>query len=289
MKYRLVSLSIFAALSCGLLITTDAAPTPRRHFIWRIKNAPAPFYLVGSMHALRQSDYFALHDFDRAINDANVFVFERDPTANDPAVLWRKLLPEASYPHGVTIQQRVSPRTFALVQRIARIPQSAYETQKPWAIAAFNLKAQGMEMVKSRFSLDHYIYENVRHRAKFGGLETIDEFAGSFTGMSDRESESFLLQAIEYGQRSPELLSATIAAWKAGSPQRVYELYAPRKNGADGYSRWIEKRSAHWLPRIDNAIRSRAPTMVVVGALHLGGPRGLIALLRARGYVIEQL
>jgi uncharacterized protein YbaP (TraB family) len=146
-----------------------------------------------------------------------------------------------------------------------------------------------METVKSRFSLDHYVNENVRHRGKLGGLETIDDFARSFTQMSDRESESFLLQAIEYGQRSPELLTATIAAWKAGNAQRMYELYAPRKNGANGYWRWIENRSAHWLPRIDNAIQAREPTMVIVGALHLCGPRGLIALLRERGYVVEQL
>ncbi|PYK31489.1 MAG: hypothetical protein DME57_03505 [Verrucomicrobia bacterium] len=260
-----------------------------RHFIWRIKNAPAPFYIVGSMHALRQSDYFALHDFDRAINESHFFIFERDPTANDPAVLWRKLLPHASYSRGLTIQQKVSPTTFALLRRISRIPQSAYETQKPWAIAVLNLKAQGMDTVKSRFSLDHYVYENVRHRGRFGGLETIDDFARSFTEMNDRESESFLLQAIEYGQRSPELLNETIAAWKAGSPQRIYELYAPRKAGASGYWRWVENRSARWLPRIDNAIQSREPTMVIVGALHLGGPRGLIARLRERGYIVEQM
>src|SRR3954468_3180041 len=136
MKCTFAILVTLCALSSEL---APAATPQQRHFIWRIKNAPAPFYVVGSMHALRQSDYFALHDFDRAISDSHVFIFERDPTANDPAVLWRKLLPQASYSRGVTIQQRVSPRTFALLRRISRIPQSAYETQKPWAIAVFNL------------------------------------------------------------------------------------------------------------------------------------------------------
>jgi uncharacterized protein YbaP (TraB family) len=246
--------------------------------------------LVGSMHALHRDDYPAdLGEFNRAIDQSQKFIYERDPKANDPTDLWRKLSAHSTYPNGVTIQQKVRPSTFALLKRIARIPQGAYETQKPWAIAAFNLKAQGMESVKSEWSMDHYIYEKTRHRGQTGGLETIDEFARSFSEMSDRESESFLLQSIEYGQRSPELLDQTIAAWKAGSTQRVYQLYAPRVNGPDGYWRWIEKRSARWIPRIESAIKAGQPTTLIVGALHVCGPRGIIAELQKRGYKLEQL
>ena len=268
---------------------TNAAPQ-RKQCLWRVVNAPAPFYIVGSMHALRKEDYPTdLNAFNRAIDQSQKFIFERDPTSNDPTTLYRKLSAEGSYPHGVTIQQRISPATFALLKRIARIPLGAYETQKPWAIAAFNLKAQGMETVKSKWSMDHYISEKVRHRAEYGGLETMDEFVRTFAEMNDRESESFLLQSIEYGQRSPELLNATIVAWKAGSTARIYQLYAPRGNGAAGYWRWIEKRSAPWIPRIEDAMKSRKPTMVIVGALHLCGPRGILAELEKRGYKLEQL
>ncbi|HET9800584.1 MAG TPA: TraB/GumN family protein, partial [Chthoniobacterales bacterium] len=59
--------------------------------------------------------------------------------------------------------------------------------------------------------------------------------------------------------------------------------------GAAGYWRWIEKRSAFWVPRIERAMKSNAPTMVIVGALHLCGPRGVIAELQRRGYKVEQL
>jgi uncharacterized protein len=281
---------LFLLLCAGASHSASIAAPQRKQFLWRVANAPAPFYLVGSMHALHEEDYPAdLAQFNELIDKSQKFIFERDPQANDPTTLWRKLSAQATYPSGVTIQQRVSPSTFALLKRIARIPLGAYETQKPWAVAAFNLKAQGMEQVRSKWSMDHYIYEKVRHRAEFGGLESTDEFVRTFSEMSNRESESFLLQSIEYGQRSPELLNETIAAWKAGDTDRMYRLYAPRKNGSDGYWRWIEKRSALWIPRIQHAIKSRQPTMVIVGALHLCGPRGLIAELHHRGYRLEQL
>jgi uncharacterized protein len=287
MKRRIILFLTFCAIACEPCATAKAAQ--RKRFLWRVVNAPAPFYLVGSMHALRESDDYILKDFDRAIDQSQKFIFERDPTTNDMTLVWRKLLTQTTYPRGVTIEQRVRPSTFALLKRIAHIPLGAYETQKPWAIAVFNLKAQGMETVKSRWSVDHYVFEKTRHRGETGGLETIDEFVRSLAEMDDREGESFLLQAIEYGQRSPELLNQTIGAWKAGNMQRLYQLYAPRGNGSSGYWRWIEKRSALWVPRIEDAIRSGKPTMVIVGALHLCGPRGVIAQLRAQGYKLEQL
>jgi len=288
MKSRIILFAVLLTLAGNL--SSAANTTRRRQFLWRVVNAPASFYIVGSMHALRRDDYPTdLGEFNRVIDQSQKFIFERDPAANDPTDVWRKLNAHAAYPRGVTIQQKVSPSTFALLERIARIPLGAFETQKPWAIAAFNLKAQGMETVEANWSVDHYIYEKIRHRADTGGLETIDEFVRSFSEMNDRESESFLRQSIEYGQRSPELLDQTIAAWKSGSPSRIYQLYAPRRNGADGYWRWIEKRSARWIPRIEDAIRSRKPTMVIVGALHVSGPRGVIAELQKRGYKLEQL
>jgi uncharacterized protein YbaP (TraB family) len=289
MKWRITLFVAICAVAGELFTTANAAPR-QRDFLWRVVNAPAPFYLVGSMHALREEDYPAdLNGFNRAIDESQKFIFERDPKANDPDVLWRKLSAVGTYPHGLTVQQKVSPSTFALLKRIARIPRGAYETQKPWAIAAFNLKAQGMDAVQSKWSMDHYINAKMRHRGETGGLETIDEFVRSFAEMSDRESESFFLQSVEYGQRSPELLYETIAAWKSGSPSRIYQLYAPRRNGADGYWRWVEKRTARWIPRIEDAIKSRKPTMVIVGALHVSGPRGVIAELEKHGYKLEQM
>ena len=289
MKRRAFLLLALCALAEGFHAENANGAPQRKHFLWRVVNAPAPFYVVGSMHALRRSDAHVVTEFDQEIDQSQKFIFERDPADNDPTEVWRKLNQHTTYPHGVTIQQRVSPSTFALLKRIARIPLGAYETQKPWAIAAFNLKAQGMDTVKSRWSVDHYIYEKIRNRAETGGLETIDEFVRSFSEMSDRESESFLLQSIEYGQRSPELLDQTIAAWMSDSPARIYQLYAPRRNGAGGYWRWIENRTARWVPRIEDAIKSRKPTMVIVGALHVSGPRGVVSELQKRGYKLEQL
>jgi uncharacterized protein YbaP (TraB family) len=53
--------------------------------------------------------------------------------------------------------------------------------------------------------------------------------------------------------------------------------------------RLLAVRNRNWIPKIEQYLRSGQTYFVVVGAAHMGGPEGILALLRARGYKIEQL
>jgi uncharacterized protein YbaP (TraB family) len=48
-------------------------------------------------------------------------------------------------------------------------------------------------------------------------------------------------------------------------------------------------RNQNWVPKIDGYLRRGDKYFVVVGAGHIGGPNGLLALLKARRCKIEQL
>lgn len=169
------------------------------------------------------------------------------------------------------------------------MPFSQYEDRKPWGIAFFNIHSPGLKEFSTRLSVDRYLYGKARGRMKMGGLETTDEFVSSLTRLSDRENEAFLLDALAYARQSPALLAETISAWKQGDTGRMYRLYARSGSRGRGYWHWLEQRQMSWLPKIESAIGSGQPTVVAVGALHLCGPRSLPAMLRARGYKVEQL
>jgi uncharacterized protein YbaP (TraB family) len=53
--------------------------------------------------------------------------------------------------------------------------------------------------------------------------------------------------------------------------------------------RLLDRRNAKWVPKIEAAIKSGKPTLVVAGALHFAGPRSVITLLQKRGCTVEQL
>jgi len=76
----------FIALVVVLTLTplvTDAGTHAKKFpkcCVWRVTNATAPFYLVGSIHALGKKDYPLPTPYETALKDSNRFVFEFDPT-----------------------------------------------------------------------------------------------------------------------------------------------------------------------------------------------------------------
>src|SRR5438477_12665122 len=53
--------------------------------------------------------------------------------------------------------------------------------------------------------------------------------------------------------------------------------------------RFLTDRNRKWIPKIEVYLQSDKTYFVVAGAAHMGGPNGIVALLRARGYHVEQL
>ncbi len=53
--------------------------------------------------------------------------------------------------------------------------------------------------------------------------------------------------------------------------------------------RLLGARNQSWIPKIEGYLRSGKVYFVVAGAAHMGGPDGVLALLKGRGYKIEQL
>jgi len=55
------------------------------------------------------------------------------------------------------------------------------------------------------------------------------------------------------------------------------------------YGRLLVNRNRTWFPTLDALLKRTGRAFVVVGAAHLVGPDGLISLLRAKGYTVEQM
>jgi uncharacterized protein YbaP (TraB family) len=53
--------------------------------------------------------------------------------------------------------------------------------------------------------------------------------------------------------------------------------------------RVLGARNRRWVPKIENYLKSGQTYFIVVGAAHLGGGDGLLAMLRARNCKLEQL
>src|SRR5581483_683748 len=70
------------ALGLPLLFAVSAHATQKfpKCCVWRVTNAKAPFYLVGSIHALSKKDYPLPAPYEISLRESKRFLFEFDPT-----------------------------------------------------------------------------------------------------------------------------------------------------------------------------------------------------------------
>ena len=78
--------------------------------VWRVTNAKAAFYLVGSVHTLGEDDYPLPAPYEIALKDAKRLLFEFDPTRQ--AEFEKKLNAAARYRPGEDIRSKIDPKLF---------------------------------------------------------------------------------------------------------------------------------------------------------------------------------
>jgi uncharacterized protein YbaP (TraB family) len=84
--------------------------------------------------------------------------------------------------------------------------------------------------------------------------------------------------------------NALADAWRRGDADTDTRIFM---DGFRDYpslaDRLLTNRNRKWIPKIERYLRSGKTYFVVAGAAHMGGANGVLALLRQRGYRVEQL
>jgi uncharacterized protein YbaP (TraB family) len=263
-------------------------PSGGKHCLWRVTDASAPVYLLGSIHQLRATDYPLAPVIEQAIEQSQQFFFEYDPKLDN--AFDQKIVAAAKLPNGTSIKQKVRPETWKFLAKINRGDWYGWMNCRAWAIAFFFLQHSGYERVRSAYGLDNYVERRARaKRCPLYGLETVDDHVRVLSDMTDLESEVFLLQALVFADQGPKRFAECVAAWKAGNTQRIADLDLPDTVDVPLNPRLLYNRNARWISVIESAIKSGKPTLIVAGAMHFSGQRNVISMLRAHGYNVEQL
>ena len=236
---------------------------------------------------MQASDYFRTPVIEEAIKQPQQVWFEIDPKDES---FGEKLREAAKLPSGQLVQTKIHPKTYEYLRKITLSRMNDWHHLRPWAIAMM-LRNPTLGNPDYRWGVDSYIAQRARYYGKLtGGLETADEHIRVFSDMFDAEGEVVLLQAIIHAKDEAGQFRQDASAWKVGDAARLNAIHTGEMKEAPTVSwRLLDRRNARWSPRIETAIRSGRPTLIVAGALHFAGPRGVIALLQKRGYKIEQL
>lgn len=266
-----------------------------RNFLWKAAGRQNTIYLVGSVHMLTK-DYYPLSPvLDAAFKDSTLLVEEADlgemlSPESQLALLGRVMLPPAQ-----SLDALVSPATFALVGRHAAalgVPMEPLKRFKPWYVA---LTLLGLEWQKAGFDselgLDRHFYDRAKSEGKdVQGLETAAYQMSRFDEMTPAQQDHLLAESLKDLAGEQASVTTLANAWRAGDGAAVERIvFEGVKDDPLLYQRLLVERNRNWLPRLEALFARQGHAFVVVGAAHLVGPDGLLAMLKARGFSVEQM
>jgi uncharacterized protein YbaP (TraB family) len=272
----------------------EAAPA-ERSFLWKVTGPGGSIYLAGSVHLLTR-DYYPLSPaMDAAFDDSDLLVEEADLGELDAPASQFELLTRGLLPAGLSLEKVVEPSTYALItSRVADLgmPIEPLMRFKPWMLALTLVQIEWQKAgFEASFGLDRHFYDRATKEGKaVEALETLDYQISLFDDLTWELQDRLLAESLENADAERANVRQLVDAWKAGNAAAVEQLLFDELQDDPVLSRrLLADRNRNWLPKLDQLLTRRGRAFVVVGAAHLVGPDGLLALFKARGYRLEQL
>ena len=286
--WRPVVVAVLSALVVG-----TAATAQGKSFLWKVQSGSRVLYLAGSVHALSADVYPLNPAFERAFQASGTLVEEIDMAEANLLALAPMLLTKGMYTDGRTFDKAVSKETLALVARKVEGPMGLelLQSMKPWMVmmtlTALQVQQAGLD---TSLGLDKYFFDKAAAAKKsIVGLETAESQIDRFDRMPEALQEQLLRGTLEDLDAQSKELTGIVTAWQRGDAASLERtLLSGFKKYPAAYRSLIVERNNNWMPQLEKCLASTTPCLVVVGAAHLVGPDGLLALLQRKGYRIEQ-
>jgi uncharacterized protein YbaP (TraB family) len=283
-------LTLLLALACEWAGAGEALDSDRSLF-WSVSNAEGQHaYLLGTIHSEDPRVLEFTDEFLELLAGCRVFAMELVPNLKTLA----RLTDFMHLPDGSSLSSMIGQLRF---ERLAAalesygLPAAQVDRMKPWA-AMMTLSVPAPE---TGFFMDF----SLSLRAAGGGLEvvgleTLEQQLAFLENMPIEQQLLLLDHAVEEFGRVGEVHDLMVDTYLQNDLQQLARLAAEQLQSLDAEVReyfmaeGIDRRNRRMLDGLLPILRQEC-VFAAVGALHLPGPEGLLALLRERGYALRPL
>ena len=285
---------IAALLALGAALPAVAQPkTAPRGFIWTVERDGKTSWLVGSLHVLTADAYPLPAAMEQAFAKAKTLVEEMDINNATSAEMMGIVATKGLFTDGQTLESLLPRETYAkLGQRMAAtgLPMEMVKMMRPWMV---ELTLSASEMQRAGFDPElgvdlYYRRKADERKLALSMLETAAEQIDYLAGVPLDVQITQLRKTVEEGDAEVREVREIAAAWRAGDAVAIERLLVKgMKESPAFYQSLLVDRNRRWIPRIESCLATGS-CFIVVGAAHMVGSDGLIAMLRQKGYRIVQ-
>lgn len=154
-----------------------------------------------------------------------------------------------------------------------------------------------LESVKLGFDpnlgIDKHFLSKAEGTKKVLELESLDYQVDLLSGFSDQDQELLLVYTLDDLRILEQELEKLTRAWTTGDTKGVESILtrsvSEDKRLSSVFEKVVYERNRKMASRIEDFLQTKESYFVIVGAGHLVGDRGIVEILRTKGYGVEQL
>ena len=259
---------------------------------WHASKDGRNLWVLGSIHVGLDSFYPLPASIEEAWQQADILIVEADlHTISDQDN--QQIAQLSQLPAGDRLANHLSPSQYKALLKQAKaygLPEASLSPLRPW-VAAITLMQQALARAGYPADLgvdEHFNTLAARTGMPVRGLERVPEQFAYLASMGDLEDD-FLQSTLEQIGTLQQEVPKLLQAWQDGDGSALQRLLS-EEQGSPALQelmerRLLKERNHNWIPKL--LAMPEKNQFLVVGALHLYGPDGVLNLLRQQGYKVQ--
>ena len=259
--------------------------------LWEISgnNLPHPSYLFGTFHLMCREDIRFSNELKQAIKKVSQVYFEMD--LDDPSNTLGALL-FINMKDGRSLKDLYKPEEYMRLEKYFKdslqMSLSMIQHMKPGFLDAFLFPK--MMPCKTMSGVEEELLKIAKvEKKETRGLETAEFQAAVFDSIPYEKQAKELLNTIDSIDLYKKNFDTMLHVYKTQQLGAIEKMFTKTELGMDeNRDILLDARNKNWVEQIKKILPEKN-IFLAVGAGHLVGENGLIALLKKEGYILRPL
>ena len=280
---------LFIAIQCNSKGTSSG-------LFWKIKKNNKTSYILGSIHVAKQEIYPLPKTIINAFNKSQNLVVEVNINKIKYQQIKKLIQKNGTYKND-NLKTNLPLKLYLKILtqfKNYNIPESQLLVMKPWlaalTISKLNLKNLGYN---SNLGIDLFFLSKAKNK-KILELETMNFQLELLSKMDKKTELLFLKYSIYEIENIKKEMKQLFHFWENGNANAINELlkknYKKHKELEPLFAKLIINRNKTMTKSIEKILKlnPNSSSFIIVGSAHLLGKKGIINMLKLKGYTITK-
>ncbi len=276
-----------------LLLFITTVGTAQNSPLWEISGngLTTPSYLFGSLKFTHEKKFQVPSVVLAKMKTSKIFAIEDQVDHHAQHELNTAL----HFPKGESLATHLSPAEY---NKVLTFFEKEFHLSKSGFDSKYGkLKPLALSIAMTRLSLGQQVkfYDiellniAIKDKLKTFSLEPVEREAQALNSYPMANQTRALLYSISHFEEQKMQFQKLMSAYPLGTLDEIFEYSLhPTEGNPIFIEEFYFKRNEEWLPKLQKMM-SESPSFICVGVSHLEGDRGLLALLKNKGYTLTSV